>query len=42
MGRIIATPVLLMIAGYLVAGLVGLGIAAAIGVAYVVWASSKR
>jgi len=40
--RIIVTPVILLIAGYLVAGLVpGVAVAAIVGVVYIVWASRR-
>lgn len=40
--RIIITPVILLVAGYLVAGLIpGVAIAAVIGVAYIIFASRR-
>lgn len=42
LGRIIVTPVILMVAGYLVAGLIpGVAIAAVVGIAYVLFASRR-
>lgn len=37
--RIIVTPIILLMAGYLVAGLVGAGVAAALAIVYILWAS---
>lgn len=37
--RLIVTPLILIVAGYLVAGLVGAGVAAAAGILYILWAS---
>lgn len=42
LGRIIATPILLMVAGYLIGGLYGVGIAAIVGIVYIAVASSRR
>lgn len=40
-GRIVVTPLILMVAGYLVAGITGLAVAAAIGIAYIIFASRR-
>lgn len=37
--RIVVTPAILLVAGYLLVGVYGLAVAAIIGVAYIVWAS---
>lgn len=43
LGRIIVTPIILMVAGYLIAGLIpGVLVAALVGMVYVAWASSKK
>lgn len=40
--RIIITPIILLVAGYLVAGLIpGAAVAAFIGIVYIVWASRR-
>lgn len=40
--RIIITPLILLVAGYLIAGLIpGVAIAAVIGVVYIIWASRR-
>ena len=40
--RIIVTPVIVLVAGYLVAGLIpGVVVAAVIGVVYILWASRR-
>jgi uncharacterized membrane protein len=40
--RIIVTPIILLIAGYLIGGLIpGVAIAAVVGIAYIIWASSR-
>lgn len=40
--RIIITPLILLVAGYLIAGLIpGAAVAAIIGIAYIVWASRR-
>lgn len=40
--RIIITPIILLVAGYLVAGLIpGAAVAAVVGIVYIVWASRR-
>lgn len=40
--RIIVTPVILLVAGFLVAGLIpGAAIAAVVGIVYIIWASRR-
>ena len=40
--RIIVTPIIVLVAGYLVGGLIpGVAIAAVVGVVYILWASRR-
>lgn len=40
--RIIITPLILLVAGYLIAGLIpGVAVAAVIGAVYIIWASRR-
>ena len=39
--RILVTPIILLVAGYLIAGLMGALVAALVGVVYIVWASRR-
>lgn len=40
--RIIVTPIILLVAGYLVAGLIpGMAVAAVVGIVYILWASRR-
>jgi hypothetical protein len=39
--RIIITPIILIVAGYLVVGLPGAAIGAVIGIVYILWASRR-
>lgn len=39
--RIIVTPVILIVAGFLIAGIYGLAVAAIVGVVYILWASRR-
>lgn len=39
--RILITPAILLVAGYLIFGIYGAAIAAVIGVVYIVWASRR-
>jgi hypothetical protein len=40
--RVIVTPIILLIAGYLIGGLIpGVAIAAVVGIAYILWASRR-
>lgn len=39
--RIIVTPIILLVAGYLILGIYGAAIAAIIGVVYIIWASRR-
>jgi hypothetical protein len=39
--RIIITPIILIIAGYLIVGLPGAGVGAIIGIVYILWASRR-
>lgn len=40
--RIVVTPIILLVAGYLVAGLIpGMAVAAVVGIVYILWASRR-
>lgn len=39
--RVIVTPVILLVAGFLIAGIYGLAATAVIGVVYILWASRR-
>lgn len=40
--RIIVTPIILLVAGYLIGGLIpGMAVAAVIGIVYILWASRR-
>lgn len=41
LGRIIITPIILLVAGYLVAGLLGMLVAGVVGIAYVFLSSAR-
>lgn len=41
LGRIIVTPIILMVAGFLIYSLVGAAIGAVIGIVYILWASRR-